>query len=65
MICKDCKQHGGGGGGGEMRAYGIARVLTFFPSGTSGIWILKRSIAVSFSPGVCGFSSFLVNNGIR
>ena len=48
-----------------MGAYGIARVLTFFPSGTSGIWILKRSIAVSFSPGVCGFASFLVNNGIR
>ena len=55
---------GGRGGGGEMGAYGIARVLTFFPSGTSGIWILKRSIAVSFSPGVCGFSSCLMHVSI-
>ena len=41
-----------------MGAYGIARVLSFFSSGISVIWILKCGIVVSFSPAVCGFSSF-------
>ena len=37
-----------------MGAYGIE----FYPSGISVIWLLKWSIAVSFSPAVCGISSF-------
>ena len=33
-------------------------VLSFFSSGISVIWILEWGIAVSFSPAVCGISSF-------
>ena len=40
-----------------MGVYVIA-VLSFFPSGISVILILICGIAVSSSPGVCGFSSF-------
>ena len=40
-----------------MGVYVIA-VLSFFPSGISVILILMCGIAVSFSPAVCGFSSF-------
>ena len=40
-----------------MGASGIA-VLTFFSSGISVVLILTCSIAVSFSPAACGFSSF-------
>ena len=43
--------------GGDMGAYGIA-VLSFFSSCISVILILTCSIALSFSPAVCGFSSF-------
>ena len=32
--------------------------LSFFSSGISVIWILKWGIGVSFSPAVCGISSF-------
>ena len=42
---------------GEMGAYDIA-VLSLFSSGISVIWILKWVIVISFSPAVCGFSSF-------
>ena len=45
--------------GGDMGAYGIA-VLSFFSSCISVILILTCSIALSFSPAVCGFSSFWV-----
>ena len=42
---------------GDLRVYGIA-ILSFFSSVISVIWILMCGTAVSFSPAVCGFSSF-------
>ena len=42
---------------GDMGVYGIA-VWSFFSSGISVILILMCGITVSFSPAVCGFSSF-------